>query len=353
MEKEPIKEQKNNKLSLFQRRTKSVDTTSTKSPFLVATYNQNDEKALFIAVTPISTTHSDSSLINSCKSKTYSHNKAVDTTSTKLKENKLKASSLDIFSNLTKTSPRNKLTDAVKNYDLNTLQQLVADPNTNLNQTDQFDNTALHYAIAQLERIIVLEKMITLFLHDPRIDTSIVRKGDNRTASQMLSGGEDPEMRKLLFARIVLDMQTNHEIGKMLLANYIYGTPLNKKLIKQTVQSIKNKIHITETKQQEDERTLPEEAKLPDYATDDFIFTMIENRIPIESINISESEQKILKEVFFQEIILFGESLTRDQNSVQKSVNNIYNTINASYNYLLKFTTKPCIFELFKTYIDQ
>jgi ankyrin repeat protein len=296
----------------------------------------------------------DSSQISSPR-KGCSRSKTVDSTP----PNKLRFS----LSSLSKTSPRpktNSLIEAVKNCDLNAVQQHIDNPNADLNQKDQYGNTALHRIVVKLTEETsdkpALEKIIVLFLHNPRIDSSIARDSDKRTASQILSGGECPEIRKLLFARMTLDTQTNHELGKMLLKSYIDTIPLSDDLIKQTVQSIKSRIQLTENEQTEDKRDLPEEAKLPDYATDNFVFTIIKNRIPVESENISESQTTVLKNIFLQSIeAILSLKLTVDihEKPIQELINNILKTIDESYNHLTRFTTKPCIFEVLKKYTDK
>jgi hypothetical protein len=342
-----------NKRSLMQRRPGRIFTEDT-TPVIT-----NNEKI------------ADSPRIDSSR-KQYSRRQTFDTISTKpatptpysaeaTKDKQHKENNILKFS-LPKISPRHKtnsLTHAVQHYDLDATQLYIDNPNANLNQKDQWGNTALHCGMAQLTELInkekTVQKIIALFLCDPRTDTSITRDGDNRTACQILSGGECPEVRALLFARATLDVQTNHAIGKMLLESYINNIAINDNLIERTVQSIKDKIQEIETVQKDNNRDLPEEAKLPGYATDDFIFTMIKNRIPAESQNISESQKKALRKIFFQkiEIIPSNVSMDIDEEPIKESIENILTTIDKSYNHLMRFMTKPCIFELFKTYAEQ
>lgn len=370
MEKKATNEHKHHKLSLIQKRKKSLDTPPTKNTPPIAIPHQMPTESMSISITPSSaSTSADSSQLYSSKVKKYSRSKTVDGTSTKSKENHIKLfSSSDGSSNfsLLKKSPRQKiniLTTAVQNYDLDTVEEYINNPDANLNQKDGWDNTALHRAVIKLTEPInnedLLKKIITLFLHDPRTDSSIARDKDNRTASQILSGGELPEMRNLLFARVTLDIQTNHEIGKMLLENCINNIPVNENCIKQTVQCIKYKIHATEDAQKgnkKDLRDLPKEATLPDYATDDFICDMIKKRIPLTLESISEQQKERIQKVFFEEIqaILLNVSVNINEKSVQESIDTIVDVLHSNQLHdVIKFTTKPCIFELIKMYTDK
>jgi hypothetical protein len=264
---------------------------------------------------------------------------------------------------------RNILTNAVKNYDLDTIQQYFNNPNANLNQTDQWGNTALHHAVVKLTEPInnepLLNEIIKLFLQDPRTDASITNT-HNRRAVQILSGGENLNMRilsgkenliirTLLFARSSLDIRTNHEIGKMLLTSYLNNIPLTDDFIKQTIKCIKEKIRSTEKEEGKNSIDLPQEATLPDYATDEFIMQMIKHRIPEESHYISESQKLNLKNIFAKETdtIILNVSIDRDEESIKESIENILKILSESHNYLMKFITKQCIFEILKACVDQ
>ncbi len=314
------------------------------------------------------------------KQKGYGRSKTVDTASTQPRE-QYKPKMLSVsdgetsfssFSSL-KISPRSKLissaktipqakinilTNAVQNYDLDTVQQHCDNPDANLNQTDQKGNTALHHAVIKLTETTsneaMLKKFIKLFLENPRIDTSIIRHEDNRTASQILLGGQNPEMRAVLFARLTLDMTTNQEIAKMLIESYIYDILLDDNLIKKTVEYIKNKIQLTEKKQGGSD--LPQEATLPNYASNEFIFTMIESRIPKEAYNVSDLQKSTLKNIFFKQrdsIVLLKIPMDFYNPSIEDSIKEILTIINKYHNYLSKLITKPCIFEMLKTYVEK
>ena len=335
---------------LIPKRKKSTDSPTQKTSLITGSYSKDEEKEEFQT--------------KSSKSKKYVRSKTVDGTSGKPKEHTIinLFSLSDSASSLLKKSPRQKtspLSVAIQNYDLETINLHIKNPNTNLNEQDEWGNTLLHRTVIKLTEPKsdkdTLQKIITLLLTDSRTDTSITRGLDNRQASQMLSGGDDPTMRQLLFARATLDIQTNHEIGKMLLKSYINNIPLDDKLIKQTIECITQKIKTTEKVQETGERALPENAKLPEYATDEFIFEMIKKRIPIESEQISEAQKIDLKKVFIQEIqaILLNVSIDFNEESIQESIETICKHITMSHEYLAQFITKPCIFEILKDELSE
>lgn len=366
MEKEIMDEQKN-KSFFLQKRKRIISNPSVKSTESLTSTQSSNDSASSLSITITTTTSSESvdssqttpskSTKQLARSRTTSHGK-------KPKEHEFfktlsLSDSVPTFAKV-KISPRvkrNILTEAVRNYDLDTINLFINNPDADLNQKDQYGNTALHHAVITLSKPInnepLLRQIILLFLRDPRTDSSIIRDTDNRTAQQLLLGGENPELRQLLFARATLDITTNHEIGKMFLNSYIHNIPLNDDCITKTIAHIKNKIHGTEIIQ-EDSRPLPEEAKLPEYATDDFIFTMIKKRIPLNSEHPSELQKEHLRNIFTQEInmILLNVSIDINEESVQESIDNILVVINHSYTHLIKFINKPSVFEILKTYTD-
>ncbi len=383
MEKETKEHKTKFSLSL---RKKSADTSSPKETPRCNTNNETSIPLISFTTTSESASADiETSRSQLSKPKPYTRSKTVDSSSTQPKD-KIKifsssdgtipkispramlASSLKNLSQA-KTVPQEKiniLTNAVKNYDLPTIEEYVNNPQADLNQIDQWGNTALHHAVIKLTETInneaMLKKIITLFLHDVRTDTSITNIYGNRAVQilsggdnlniRMLSGKDDLNIRTLLFAKGSLDERTNHEIGKMLLEIYLNNLDLTDDLIKQTVECIKKKIRSTETKKGKNSINLPQEATLPDYATDEFIIRMIKYRIPEESYYVSELQKTILKDIFIKEknIILLNVSIDINEKSISESLDNILNTMKKSHNYLTRFVNKTCIFEILETY---
>jgi hypothetical protein len=353
MEKQVTDQSKNSEYSVKRRKSplslssKNISTIKPKQP-------TTDPMSISITTSSESTDYSQTHPLKSTKH--ISRSKTTDNAPIKHKESSL----TKIFSssegiNFSRRSPRNKisiLTDAVRNYDLDTIQTFIDNPDANLNQKDKWGNTPLHRAVLltrdKINNKDIIQKMIDLLLFDPRTDTSLVN--DNLyTAPQLLQGGEYPELRTKLFARNTIDMTINNEIGKILFNSYMDTISLNDELIKQSATNIIKNILNTESSQKE---KLPEEAKLPEYANDDFIFNMIKKRLPSESKNISEFQRKILQKVFSQEIEMFllgavtNESLAASKKIIEQTINK-----HQMHAHLIPFM--PYVFHALKVHAEQ
>ena len=172
---------------------------------------------------------------------------------------------------------KNDIINIVRYEDLDTIEKCINNPDVNLNEQNDLGMTALHYAALNQRADI-----IKLLLDKPSLDSTIKNYNKARTASQLIEGYSCPEIRGPLFRRLTLDTVAMQETFIMLMKLYINNQLLNDKCIKETKESIKNKIGTTETLQGGSE--LPKDALLnatdDSDANDDFIVDIINCRIP-------------------------------------------------------------------------
>ena len=247
-------------------------------------------------------------------------------------------------------SPREKLNliQAVRSVNIEAVVTLVTDPHTNLNEEDQWKNKPLHRIVLLLRdpnirRRWILDLLI-IFVNDHRVDSSLVND-ENRTAQQLLEGGEDLEIRKLLFARTTLDMVANNclktELKSLLSKPYIDNDLIA------MVKNIKKKIKRTE-KAQENYQKLPDEAYLPPYATDEFIFKILKYRLPYE--------RKALEELVAQEACNILLNVQVNDMMITQAVTNIQKEIHEKKlfeNTARVAPTNDFIFDMIKSIIDH
>lgn len=265
-------------------------------------------------------------------------------TSSKPKEITLLTSSISVLERISPRakSPKNSrphindLSDAIRNCDLDTFMAYINNPDSDLNQKDQWGSTALHRAVLSSRETTnnraLISDMIDLLLRDPRTNTSILND-KNLMASQLLKGGEFPELRVKLFARNSIDIAINTEIGKIIFNDYISNISLHDEQIKQIAKNIRDKIVGIEIIQEQNNRPLPKESKLPEWATNDFIFSILKRRIP-SSENITELHKKALKDIFSQEIEKYLlKTADESLEIIKKAINS-----DKVYAYLIPFT---------------
>lgn len=214
----------------------------------------------------------------------------------------------------------NNIISVVRFHGIKELQTLLNDPNTDPNHQNKFKMTALHYAalkaveskravleaieskiaelkIAELKAVESKNaEIINLLLNDPRTNSCLKNDQDKLAAHLIVGGDQCDEIRKLLFARLTLDKNVSQEMFIMLINLHIKKELINNHYINKTVDIIKRKALRAELLQQSD-RVLPEDAKLPDYAKDEFIAEMVEHRIPNDTKITKKLITKIYKEI--------------------------------------------------------
>ncbi|HLJ31256.1 MAG TPA: hypothetical protein VKU36_02360 [Candidatus Babeliales bacterium] len=247
-------------------------------------------------------------------------------------------------------SPREKLNliQAVRNANIETVAAIVNNPHAYLNEEDEWKNKPLHRAVLLLRNPDIRKRwildLVLIFVNDHRVDSSLINE-DNRTAQQLLEGGEDAEIRKLLFARATLDIVTNNHL-KTELKNLLSKTYIDNDLVTM-VQNIKKKIKGTE-KAQEDYQKLPDEAYLPPYATDEFILKMLKDRLPYE--------RKVLEELVAQEACNILLNVQVNDMMITQAVTNIQKEIREKKLFEKTAITPPTndfIFDMIKSIIDH
>lgn len=153
---------------------------------------------------------------------------------------------------------------ATRNGENILIKKLLTYDQLNINIQDDLDKTALHYAAQYKDK-----KIIKKLLKDARTDTSLVDK-NKKTARDLIKGNteQDAELRRMIFARIMLDWTINKE-SKLIDNNFKYFLCIA--TIDTTVKKIKDIILADENKQ---DHALPQSARLPAYADDEFIKKM-------------------------------------------------------------------------------
>ena len=167
---------------------------------------------------------------------------------------------------------------AARNNDTLLIKELLKYEATEINQVDHCNQTALHY-IAQKKDA----EIIHLLLLKPQLDASLFNN-NRQTAREMIIGNsnEDKQLRLIIFARIMLNL-TVKKVCLSLQDNYKYACHIstidtNEDLndtITNALNLIKKELKNDYENQKEDDRNLPDAAKIPDYANDDFIKQMI------------------------------------------------------------------------------
>lgn len=181
-------------------------------------------------------------------------------------------------------SPHNEtlLIWAARNNNSSLIKTLLTHDNILINLKNKYNQTALHYAAEHKN-----EKIIKKLLLNPQTDASIFND-EHKTARDMVKGNsyQDIELRRIIFARIMLDLTVN-ETCNALQDKYTYACHIatidtdeyQKKILFKAVKKINNALQKDQDNQKEEDRDLPNSAKLPDYADDDFIKQMILLRI--------------------------------------------------------------------------
>lgn len=244
---------------------------------------------------------------------------------------------------LKKTYDKNNITTAVRNGNIEMIKTIINNPHANLNQKDEWGNTALHRAILLKNKIDndIIQTIVHLLILDPRTDSSI-KNDTNSMAHQFLDNNSAPALRIPLFGRVTLDIHVNKAINQALFDITI----IDKALINNLIGNIRNEIDAIKTAQIQvhKDRILPNEASLPTYATDDFIFTMIQSRIPAERIIL----EKLVQEE--ASIILFNVHIDKD--IIMQSVKNIQNNKTLSHDKP-HYITDIFIFKMIEQYINN
>lgn len=181
-------------------------------------------------------------------------------------------------------SPHNEtlLIWAARNNNYSLIKTLLTHDNILINLKNKYNQTALHYAAENKNK-----KIIKKLLLNPQTDASIFND-EHKTARDMVKGSSDQdiELRRIIFARIMLDLTVN-EICRNLQDQYTYACHIaeidtdeyKKTIILDAVNTINNALEKDQNNQKEEDRDLPDSAKLPDYADDTFIKQMILLRI--------------------------------------------------------------------------
>jgi len=273
--------------------------------------------------------------------------------------------SLSTSSRIIKISPRGKsksksprekipLITAIRDGNLEAIQDLINNADINLNEQDQWKNTPLHRAVLLFRNSDVkketVKEIINILLLDYRLDSSITNE-NNHTAQQLLEGGEDTETRQKLFARTTLDIISNKHLKNLL---YEETEPyINDDLIIKLADNIQSDIETIESSQGE---KLPNEALLPSYAKKDknnkednkFILNMLKHRIPEERITleklVSQEASIVLLNGYVNDLMI-----TQAAVAIQKEI---------SEKKLFEKTTitpptNEFIFKMIKSFIEQ
>lgn len=303
---------------LLQRKKSEKDIYKENDTIITAgSYSPKEEKKSGIATTYLS--KSDSmieNLTNPSQSKSvqksFTHEKNTiindSITPTKHREfslGKFFSKSSGITENSSSPSPikttrpsfidKTDIINTVRYEDLDTIKKCINNPDVNLNEQNELGMTALHYAALNKRHDI-----IELLLLNPSLDSTIKTYNKPRTASELIEGIDScAKIRPLLFRRLTLDTVVMQETFIMLMKLYINNQLLNDKCIKETRESIKNKISTTESLQGGSE--LPKDALLnatDDFdANDDFIVDMINCRIPQDAKTTEHLISIIYKEI--------------------------------------------------------
>lgn len=167
---------------------------------------------------------------------------------------------------------------AARNNNTKLIKELLKYDATEVNQVDHSNQTALHY-MAQEKN----EEIIHLLLRKPQLDASLFNN-NRKTAREMIVGNSDndQQLRLMIFARIMLNL-TVKKVCSSLQDHYKYACHIStidpnedpQEVIKNALKAIKESLTNDHANQKEDDRNLPDSAKLPDYANDDFIKEMI------------------------------------------------------------------------------
>lgn len=181
-------------------------------------------------------------------------------------------------------SPHNEtlLIWAARNNNSSLIKTLLTYDGILINLKNKYHQTALHYAAEHKN-----EKIIKKLLLNPQTDASILND-EHKTARDIVKGNsnQDIELRRIIFARIMLDLTVN-SVCKTLQDEYAYACHIalidtdqdQKEIILKALNKINNALKEDQDNQKEEDRDLPEAAKKPTYADDDFIKQMILLRI--------------------------------------------------------------------------
>lgn len=169
------------------------------------------------------------------------------------------------------------------------VKAMLENENIDVNHQNRWGNTALHYA-----NILHLPEVAILLLRNPRTITTI--RNDDHSLAEAFIQEESPtikelktektitvsELKKEFFARTTLDVVVNEESFNVLVMERItrerlYDLKDNDKLaplLDPILETIKARIK-KDNENQEHYQEIPNECRLPQYATDDFIKQMI------------------------------------------------------------------------------
>lgn len=169
---------------------------------------------------------------------------------------------------------------AARNNKPSLVEKLLTYDDILINQKNNDHQTALHYCAHYKN-----EEIIKILLCNPQTDASLLNS-DNKTAREMIEGNseQDIELRRIIFARIMLDLTINSHLKEIQNNMFIAQTSVinspkqEKKVIEDAIATIKQVLTNDQNSQKED-RNLPDSAKLPNYADDEFIKKMILFRI--------------------------------------------------------------------------
>jgi len=160
-------------------------------------------------------------------------------------------------------------------YDLHTIKTFCDLLAKSPNQQDEWGNTLLHYA-AYLHN----KDLVSHVIADPRVD-SLIRNNDKKLAHQLIStkNPQGSELRLLLFARNSLDPIVEKEALAICLNDpEIIILKQDEPSVVDAITAIKSHFKKVEKAQKKD-RKLPDSSHLPYYASDQFIFEMLQSNM--------------------------------------------------------------------------
>lgn len=170
------------------------------------------------------------------------------------------------------------LINAIRDNNIIKTTEMLTYKNLNVNHQNEWGNTALHYAAMHKNK-----EIITLLLHDHRVDASIPNSEGLRARDCFITetnNEEDEHIRVALFLRAMLDIVVHEESFATLV-----NCPIEKD-IKTALYNIKNRIAenykyqesyqaLPTNRHKEDNKETSDNNYLPDYITDEFIESMI------------------------------------------------------------------------------
>jgi len=193
------------------------------------------------------------------------------------------------------------------------------------------------------EIINLNKKMIVTLCKYPQTDTSIVNNNLS-TAAQFVPANAFPDIRRMLFARLSLDMLAWFETFLMLMSAQIRKEQVGNTDINKTAECIERKIKQTQDLQGCEK--LPDDALLPDYMTKDFIADIIKDRIKQQP-----EETKFLISILHPEIEALLLLMSIDDRMIKEARENVKASLKQQKFNLPKYASDTFFVKVIEAYI--